>query len=116
MNSTNGGRRNGPAQDLWEDWAVSTADDLASTFRRAARVPFLHQRAQRVKKGATPSEVVYAACKSSGFLLNPFSETGLENNSAKLDFTWPISMRSCGRFGPASEGATVPKSSVTTLV
>ena len=59
MNSTNGGRRTGPAQDLWEDWAVSTADDLASTFRRAARVPFLHQRAQRVKKGATPSEVVY---------------------------------------------------------
>lgn len=46
-------------QSMMEDWSVRAADEAASTFRRAARVPFLYNRAQRVKKGATPSEVVY---------------------------------------------------------
>ena len=56
-NSTGSG--GGGVQNLLEEWSVSTADDLASTFRRGARLPFLYQRAQRVRKGATPSEVVY---------------------------------------------------------
>ena len=46
-------------QELLEDWTVATADEAATTFRRMARIPFLYQRSQRVKKGATPSEVVY---------------------------------------------------------
>ena len=39
--------------------AVATADALAGTFKRMARLPFLYQRAQQVRKGATPSEIVY---------------------------------------------------------
>ena len=53
------GNGNGSLHDLWRDWSFAAADDFATMFRRAARVPFLYQRAQRVKKGATPSEVVY---------------------------------------------------------
>jgi len=52
-NGHNGGEK------LIEDWSINCADELAANFRRMARVPFLYQRAQRVKKGATPSEVVY---------------------------------------------------------
>ena len=33
----------------------------------------------------------------------------------KVFLTLPISMRSCGRFGPASDGATVDRSSVSSL-
>jgi poly[(R)-3-hydroxyalkanoate] polymerase subunit PhaC len=46
-------------EKLIEQWSVKSADELAANFRRMARVPFLFRRAQRVKKGATPSEVVY---------------------------------------------------------
>jgi len=42
-----------------EQWTTSLADETAKNFSRMARVPFLWQKAQRVKKGATPSEVVY---------------------------------------------------------
>src|SRR4051794_35362736 len=42
-----------------EKWSVQTADEMATTYRRMSRVPFLYQRAKRVRKGATPSEVVY---------------------------------------------------------
>ena len=42
------------------------------------------------------------------------SAAGLENSVANWFFTLPSSMRSCGRFGPESEGATVPRSSLTT--
>ncbi|CFT90604.1 Uncharacterised protein [Bordetella pertussis] len=52
---------------------------------------------------------------SAGWL-KPFSAMGLENSSVKVFLTLPISMRSCGRLGPASDGATVPRSSVSSLV
>src|SRR5436305_10305674 len=42
-----------------EQWTTSLADEAARNFSRMARVSFLWQKAQRVKKGATPSEVVY---------------------------------------------------------
>ena len=42
----------------------------------------------------------------------PVALTGLEKSLAKVFLTLPISMRSCGRFGPASEGATDDRSSV----
>jgi polyhydroxyalkanoate synthase len=46
-------------EKLAESWSLQCADELAANVRRMARVPFLYQRAQRVKKGATPSEVVF---------------------------------------------------------
>ena len=45
--------------DLLEDWTMKTAGEAAENVKRMARVPFLWQRSQRVKKGASPSEVVY---------------------------------------------------------
>ncbi|MNQ98897.1 hypothetical protein D3C85_1146120 [compost metagenome] len=64
----------------------------------------------------TPSALVYSRFRSSGSLLKPFSATGLENSEAKVLLTLPISMRSCGRLGPASDGATVPRSSVSVVL
>ncbi len=61
-----------------------------------------------------PSRVLKRRFRSSLFLAKPFSATGLENSSPNLDFTAPISMRSCGRLGPASEGATVDRFSSST--
>ena len=43
----------------WAKWQESLAHESAANTRRLARMPFLYQKAQRVKKGATPSEVVY---------------------------------------------------------
>ena len=63
-----------------------------------------------------PSLVLKRLPRSSLFLEKPFSAPGLENSSVNCVFTLPISMRSCGRLGPASEGATVERSSSTTLV
>ena len=40
-------------------WADKAIDESVQTAKRAVRVPFLWMHAQRVKKGATPSEVVY---------------------------------------------------------
>lgn len=65
---------------------------------------------------ATPLLVLYSAERSSAFFAKPFSATGFENSSVNVDFTLPISMRSCGRFGPASDGATVARSSVSVFV
>jgi polyhydroxyalkanoate synthase len=45
--------------DLLEDWTMKAAGEAAENVKRMARVPFLWQRSQRVKKGASPSEVVY---------------------------------------------------------
>jgi len=45
--------------NMLEKWTLDAADEVASTYRRSARLPFLYQHAQRVKKGVTPSEVVY---------------------------------------------------------
>src|ERR1700721_683758 len=38
--------------------------------------------------------------------LKPFSPTGLLNSSENERFTCPISIRSCGRFGPGRDGVT----------
>jgi len=65
---------------------------------------------------STPLLVVYCVFRSSAFFAKPFSATGFENRSVNVDLTLPISMRSCGRFGPASDGATVARSSVTVFV
>ena len=43
----------------------------------------------------------------------PLSAAGLENRLVNVLLTLPISMRSCGRFGPASEGATAARSSAS---
>ena len=51
-----------------------------------------------------PSKVLYVLRRSSGFLPNPFSFTGAEKSVVKLLFTLSRSMRSWGRFGPASDG------------
>jgi len=45
--------------DTYEKWFIDSADEAATTFRRMARIPFLWSKAQQVKKGATPSEVIY---------------------------------------------------------
>ena len=44
---------------LLEDWTMKNAGEAAENVKRMARLPFLWQRSQRVKKGASPSEVVY---------------------------------------------------------
>ncbi len=58
-----------------------------------------------------PSFVLKRLARSSGFLLKPFSATGREKSSVNLLLRLPSSMRSCGRFGPATEGLIVPRSS-----
>lgn len=60
-NGSNGGRKaNGSGgAAVMEEWAKSFADEAAANMSRLARLPFLWQRAQRVKKGASPSEIVY---------------------------------------------------------
>jgi polyhydroxyalkanoate synthase len=45
--------------DTFERWFLDSADEAATMFRRMSRVPFLFGKAQQVKKGATPSEIVY---------------------------------------------------------
>jgi polyhydroxyalkanoate synthase len=47
------------AASVIADWTAAWADEAAANFSRMARIPFLWQRAQRVVKGTTPSEVVY---------------------------------------------------------
>jgi polyhydroxyalkanoate synthase subunit PhaC len=48
----------GSAQD-WLRWQQAILTESARNVSRAARLPLLYQKAQRVRKGATPSEVVY---------------------------------------------------------
>src|SRR5689334_15614709 len=43
----------------WSKWQESILTEGIANARRLAMLPSLYQRAQRVKKGATPSEVVY---------------------------------------------------------
>ena len=43
----------------WAKAGQAVMDDTFDTMRKLSRLPSLWQRAQRVKKGATPSEVVY---------------------------------------------------------
>lgn len=51
--------RNGNGSELWSRWMQAMVDESTTTMRRMARVPFLWQHAQRVKEGASPSEIVY---------------------------------------------------------
>lgn len=53
--STNGNGSKNP----WLRTQEALLDEGIANFRRAARVPLLWQQAQRVKKGASPAEVVY---------------------------------------------------------
>src|SRR4029453_10012952 len=55
----NTSRANGDSANFFEQAALATADEMARNFQRIARLPFLWERAQAVKKGATPSEIVY---------------------------------------------------------
>src|ERR1700757_196784 len=43
----------------WFKWQQAMIDEGFANLRRASRIPFLWEKAQSVKKGATPSEVVY---------------------------------------------------------
>jgi len=43
----------------WGTWIDRSMDESITAARRAARLPFLWNHAQRVKKGITPSEVIY---------------------------------------------------------
>ena len=52
----------------------------------------------------------------AGGWLKPFSATGLLNSSPNFFDRCVISMRSCGRFGPARLGTTVARSSFTVFV
>src|SRR5438067_13587478 len=46
-------------ENLWLDWTQRWVDESIRNFNRASRLPFLYQKSQDVKKGCTPSEVVY---------------------------------------------------------
>ena len=50
---------NGKTGNVWLDSQQAMLDEMWAHTRRLARLPFLWQHAQRVKKGATPSRVVY---------------------------------------------------------
>ena len=52
-----------------------------------------------------------ADSKSSAFLPNPLSATGLENEPTNSRFRFGSSILSCGRLGPATLGTTEPRSS-----
>jgi len=43
----------------WGKWQQSMLDEGFANARRFSRLPLLYQKAQRIRKGATPSEVVY---------------------------------------------------------
>lgn len=43
----------------WLRWQQGVIDESTANLRRLAHLPQLYRKAQRVKKGATPSEVVY---------------------------------------------------------
>ncbi len=45
--------------NVWQQWQQAWIDEAMAGMQRWARVPKLYERAQRVKKGASPSEVVY---------------------------------------------------------
>jgi polyhydroxyalkanoate synthase len=47
------------ATNVWARWQESLLDESFANLRRLSKLPSLWQRAQRVKRGATPSEVVY---------------------------------------------------------
>jgi polyhydroxyalkanoate synthase len=46
-------------KNIWLQWQQSMLDETLTNMQRWGRVPYLWEQYQRVKKGATPSEVVY---------------------------------------------------------
>ncbi len=56
MSTTTG---SSPTGNPWAKWQDSIFAESMANLRRLAAFPMLFERAQRVKKGATPSEVVY---------------------------------------------------------
>ena len=60
--------------------------------------------------------ISYSSVKVSEFLLKPSSDEDLENSSSKVDLTSVSLIKSCGRFGPATEGTIELKSSFNSLV
>ena len=46
-------------ENHWSRWTRQVVDETTANMRRMARIPGLWQHAQRVKKGATPTEVAY---------------------------------------------------------
>jgi polyhydroxyalkanoate synthase len=60
MSQSNGNHGNGTGSGtIFQEWTKALVDETTSNLQRMARLPYLWQHAQRVKKGATPSEVVY---------------------------------------------------------
>ena len=59
MPSGNGTKSGNGNAAVAQQWAQAFADEAAANVRRLSRLPVLWQQAQRVKKGASPSEVVY---------------------------------------------------------
>src|SRR5689334_13053770 len=59
MSSNGNGNGHSSVQETWNRWSDAMVNESAAYLRRFARVPFLWQQAQRVKKGATPNETVY---------------------------------------------------------
>ncbi len=51
--------RDETSQNIWDRSQQAIIEETLANMQRAASVPFLWQRAQRVRKGFTPSEVVY---------------------------------------------------------
>ena len=49
----------GNSTNVWLESQKAILEESAAHMRRMSRLPFLWQHAQRVKKGATPSDVVY---------------------------------------------------------
>src|SRR5438128_8623188 len=43
----------------WARWQQSVTDETAAAFGRLSHLPTLWQRAQQIRKGVTPAEVVY---------------------------------------------------------
>ena len=60
MSQSNGNHGNGTGSGtVFQEWTKALVDETTTNLQRMARLPYLWQHAQRVKKGATPSEVVY---------------------------------------------------------
>ena len=63
-----------------------------------------------------PFAAVTRLPSSAAGLAKPFSAMGLLKSSANFALRLASSMRSCGRFGPATEGLIDARSSLTVLV
>jgi polyhydroxyalkanoate synthase subunit PhaC len=59
MTRTEQAGKNGNHGNLWAGMGQAFVDESTASFSRMAKLPSLWREAQRVKKGATPAEVVY---------------------------------------------------------